>query len=78
MNRQWIGDDHDIRKICLLDYLIKLKQIKGLFINWMQTRTDKHDNNCKIVEQINHYTSCYDLRSMNTYITNYTGEYYLL
>ena len=69
MNRQWIGDDHDIRKICLLDCLIKHEQMKGLFINWMQTRLDRQDNNCKIVELINDYTSCYDQRSMDTYIT---------
>lgn len=36
MNKQWIGDDHDVRKFCLLKFLTDFLKT-GVYICWMNT-----------------------------------------
>lgn len=49
MKRQWLGDDHDVRKYCLLRFLAK--ELKGInvAINWMISDDEHCGNDVRII-----------------------------
>lgn len=76
MNKQWIGDDHDVRKYCLLRFLHNTLKC-NIAINWMLSEknnsssdvyvvhSDGNDDYTVLAQKITNYRIKHDTRNFN-------------
>ena len=83
MKRQWLGDDHDVRKYCLLKYIYQTLDNIPIIINWMITEEESQkeqqiafennlcDNNSILIlaNDISDYKHKHDTRHFDGIIT---------
>ncbi len=70
MNPKWLGDDHDIRKYCLLYFLSGILNDCNILINWMPTEDEKIDVPKKYEKLVNALRNFKTFEDMDNLLTD--------